>query len=268
MTGGPPDDVPEEVYLPEPDDEGPSGPSGPTPRPGRSAAYWLKAAFLVVALLLIAVEVVLIVRSSRSSLSDRSEGSAGGSARRSAEAEPLTPPDRLPDQGSYVASEVRPDGTIAVTQWFRSETPVRRLVVAAPDTPEPAEARGGVIVAGDGEVLVADLAVGPERQSLDLGRSAKVLRLTYRLHGVVDRSTPVAGQALAQAVALDVDYDAEEGPTRVFVTGGQILDLGCADRDADVSLRLPCGAPDGPGWMVTLPEADRDDRVSAQLDLG
>jgi hypothetical protein len=224
----------------------------------------LKVAVLAIGLAAVGVEAVVLLSSLRHDSTDPRAGATAASAL-------VAPPPALPSRGSFVASNVQGDGTIQVTQWIRSPTAVSRLGLAAYDTPLPTarpRATDLEVTTGDGTVLVSGLVVTTRRQVVDLEKPARVLRMTYSLEGVVDRSGSVTGRALAGVTFLDVDYPSAGGPTTVEVTGGQVLNLACAAAEVETTPRRPCGAPDAVGWSVTLSEKDRDDRVTAQLDLG
>ena len=232
--------------------------------PGAGVAL-LKLAVLVIGLVALAVEAVVIV----SSLEDGPERRRNHAVSGHAIVAP-PPPAALPETGSFVSSDVRADGTIRVSQWIRSDEAVSKLGLEAYDTPLPtAEPRATdlEIATGKGKVLVSGLVVGTRPQVVDLEKPARVLRMTYSLRGVVDRSGSVTGRALAGVTFLDVGYEPASGPTTVEVTGDRVLNLACADAEAETAPRRPCGAPDSTGWSVTLPEEDRDDRVTAQLEL-
>jgi hypothetical protein len=178
-------------------------------------------------------------------------------------------PAALPSRGALVVSEVRRDGSIAVTHWVRSDDALGEVSLSAPAAGGPVRATDGRLVTASGAVLADDLTVGAEPLRVRVPGSATVVRATYVLHGVTDRSGSVDGRLLAEAVALDVDAPAELGPTVVVVAApdGQVLNLACANARSGVDLLRPCGSPAGSGWRVRLPAASRDDRVTAQVDV-
>ena len=124
------------------------------------------------------------------------------------------------------------------------------------------------ITAADGTLVASGLVIRTEPQRVRLDRPTRLLRLTYVLSGVTAQSSSAAGRALAGVVSLDVGYGPESGPTTVSVSGARVLNVACEDRESATRLSRPCGAPAGSGWEVTLPQDQRDDRVSAQVDLG
>jgi hypothetical protein len=221
---------------------------------------WTVAYMVALALALAVTSVLVVV------------AMGGDSGRQSDEpGEAPVPPAALPLLGSYITSEVRADGTIRVTQWIRSWATFSSLTLSAYDAPLPP----GEPVAKDlravddgGRVLVAGAVVGTESRRLEFARPTRFLELTYELQGAVDRSGTVPGRALAAITFLDVDYASAGGSTTVLVTGGSVLNLACAPATAAPSESRPCGAPEGQGWRVTLSADDREDRVTAQLDLG
>jgi hypothetical protein len=179
-------------------------------------------------------------------------------------------PPALSAPGALVSSEVRASGTIRVIHWIRAQAPISQIVVAVPDRPLPPGpplARRVRVEEAGGTVLAVTSRVGSRPRALALSRPARLFRLTYELTGVVDRSASVTGRALAGVTFLHVDFARRTGPTEVTVTGSRVLNLGCVPTAADPVSR-PCGAPDGQGWSVTLPTAERDGQVIAQLDLG
>jgi hypothetical protein len=179
-------------------------------------------------------------------------------------------PPALSQPGAVVSSEVRASGTIRVIHWIRARAPVSQVVVAVPDRPLPPGppfARGLRVDEVGGTVLAVSSRVGSRPRALVLSRPARLFRLTYELTGVVDRSASVTGRALAGVTFLHVDFARRTGPTEVTVTGSRVLNVGCVATAADPVSR-PCGAPGGQGWSVTLPIAEPDGQVVAQLDLG
>jgi hypothetical protein len=216
----------------------------------------------VVALLLLLAECAVIVRGLRA---EDSEPDAVPAL-----PVPLSPPDALPAEGAFVRSEVRADGSIAVTHWIRAADDIDELTLAAP---APTDGSGSVravdarVVAADGTVQADDLTIDAEIRRVRLKQPTRLLRATYVLRGAVDRSSTVDGRLRALAVSLEVDA-AETGPAVVLVTGaGEVLNLACANARSGVELLRPCGSPDGAGWRVRLPAERSADRVVAQVDV-
>ncbi len=225
---------------------------------------WLRRSFLLIAVLVLVVECFAIARSLRSS--DPQEGALP------APLVPLVAPRALPDEGSLVQSDVRSDGSIAVTQWIRTSTDIDEVALSAATpaggagTPEAVDGR---LVGSDGTILADDITVDTAAVRIRFDEPTRLVRATYVLRGAVDASGTVDGRLRASIVSLDLDFAAEAGPTVVVVSGhdGEVLNLACANARSGVALLRPCGAPDGARWRVRLPAADREDRVTAQVDV-
>ena len=211
------------------------------------------------------LEFIAIARSMRSDDPEEPDPPAAGL--------PLLAPDELPERGALVLSEVRADGSVRVSQWFRSGDGLDELLLTAPQVAGaagPIRATGGRLVAADGTVIADDLTVGAEPRLVRFADSTTMVRATYVLRGAVERSATVDGRLRAVVVALDVDLSPLSGPTVAVVetqTGGQILGLACGNSRSEVELVRPCGTPDGARWRVRLPPVSREDRVTATVDV-
>lgn len=171
-------------------------------------------------------------------------------------------PSGLPAVGALVETTIDPGGDVVVRHWVRGGSPIRELTWAPP------------VVAGAVDPAVADLRVsadglpgrvvpsdGTVPDTLAVQPPARVVLLTYRLTGVVQRSDSTADRALVWATALDVTH---AGPTRVVVTGG-VRSMACT-RTPEAAPR-PCGTPVARHWEVLLPESHRDPVIQVQVDL-
>jgi hypothetical protein len=263
----PPRRLPLRVVETPPTADAPGPDAGAADDPVRHP-HWRQvgSVLTVIVLLLLLVECVVVVRSM----------DFGGSDPDAAPAAPvaLSPPDALPDRGALVRSEVRADGSIAVTHWIRGAGDIDEISLAAPPVvggDGTFRAVNGRLVAADGTVLAAHLTVGAEPRRIRFDAPTRLLRATYVLRGAVDRSSTVDGRIRALTVSLDVDAAAEAGPTVLVVNAvpgaGEVLNLACANARSGAALLRPCGSPDGAGWRVRLPAGSREDRVVAQLDV-
>ena len=221
-------------------------------------------ALVVVAALALALVGVLVLRGD-------SEGTTGPDGTQLlVPAEGLDEPVRLPEVGSFVDARVQPDGSVAVTQWVRGPRAIDEIEVRALrplQVPGDPHAVGLEVRTGQGELSLADDGVGVEPRTLALVRPTLLVRLTYVLEGVSAESPSVAGRALVDAVALDVDFAGERGPARVQVGGRRILSLACTPQRAGVRSQRTCGGTREGGWSVNLMAREYDDRVTAQVDL-
>ncbi len=233
----------------------------------RNRWRWVRTGLAVVAIVVLVVELVVIVRSVRA----RDDGLDAAGADRV----PPVPPAALPLQGALVRSVVRPDGSIAVTQWLRSADEIDKVTLSVPtpvggrETPRAEDVR---LVGDDGTVLADHLTVDTASQEVRFAYPTRLVRATYVLGDAVDRSSSVDGRVRALLVALDVDFATRTGPTVVQVSGApagaEVLNLACANARSRVALLRPCGAPSGSGWRVRLPAVSAEDQVTAQIDLG
>ncbi|GAA4729249.1 hypothetical protein GCM10023350_10670 [Nocardioides endophyticus] len=186
---------------------------------------------------------------------------------------PLLAPVDLPERGSLVLSEIRADGSVEVSQWLRDGDGIDELSLAAPvmnGRTGSIRATDGRLVAADGTVIADDLTIGAESRLVRFDDSTTMLRATYVLRGVVERSATVTGRLSARVVSLDADLSALSGPTVVVVeveAGGEVRGLACANARSAVELLRPCGTPDGSRWRVRLDPVSREDRVAAVVDL-
>ena len=147
--------------------------------------------------------------------------------------------------------------------WIRTDGDSDVVTLAAP--PADVSVRG-LVVAADGEQVSAPDPVPGEPVRVALDSAPTTVYLDYDLVGAVDRTGTVPGRALASPTFLVADVPGVRGPVRVRLTGQRLLNVSCAARTAPTAPR-PCGRQQGRAWRVELPVADRDDEVSAQLDL-
>ena len=180
-------------------------------------------------------------------------------------------PVLLPDPGAYVEAVVQPDGSVEVTHWLRPAEGVDALTVRAYPTsqvPGPASVTDLAVRTGLGEVRLSEpFTSGTTPGTVPLVRSSLLVELTYTLDGVTDVNGSVAGRALVDSVLADVDYEAEQGETRVELRGRRILQLACSPEDGGVADQRSCGAPREGGWVANLAPRQLDDKVLAQVDL-
>jgi hypothetical protein len=183
---------------------------------------------------------------------------------------PLVAPALLPPQGTLVTSTVRADGTVAVTQWLQSTDGLDQVTLSAPTVgaSDPARATGLRLVDTDGTVLADGITVTDRPKRVRFDFPTRLIRATYVLDGVADRSDTVSDRLLVNALSLRME-GADPGPTIVEVTApveGVVRNLACADARSPVTLVRPCGAPIGDGWRVRLDPEDLTARVQAQVD--
>jgi hypothetical protein len=269
--GRPPHRIPtrpvetEEPEEPEEAEEPQPVPDPPTPGRPRSRRRTLIAVLVGVGVVVLLVEFFAIASSLRSDEPDDPDPPAA--------ALPLLAPDDLPERGALVLSEVRADGSVRVSQWFRSGDGLDELLLTAPrvsGAADPIRATDGRLVAADGTVIADDLTVGTTPRLVRFADSTTMVRATYVLRGAVERSTTADGRLRALVVSLDVDLSSLSGPTVAVVetqTGGEILGLACGNAQSEVELLRPCGTPDGARWRVRLPPVSREDRVTATVDV-
>lgn len=251
--GGPPRSL--EALLDDP----------PPPRPRRTRRPELATVLLgLLVLVVLALSTAAFVRSQAGDRTTVGSDPVGAGPR----AAGTGVPTGLPAVGTYVRSSIADDGTVEVTHWIRSARPIGTVALDAPPAPPgatPVSATHVEATAPGANVTRVASAAGSQRFDFDV--PVRVVRLRYRLTGVLDRSPSLRGRALARLVALDVHYAGRAGPTRVEVVGG-VLAMACAPAGLDDVSARPCGGP-GPGhWQVVLAGAERDDRVMTQVDLG
>lgn len=187
--------------------------------------------------------------------------------------ERLVAPRDLPLQGSLVLSQVRPDGSVAVTQWMRGLDPLGSVALSTPTVAGsgPVQVTDARLVADDGSVLAEGITVGAEPQRIPVEGPTRLVRATYVLDGVSEVSSDVPGRLLVQAVAVTMASTGEAGPVVVEVEGAEsgavVRNLACSDAGSSVAVQRPCGSPDGSAWQVRLNGDHRDDVVTAQVDL-
>jgi hypothetical protein len=225
---------------------------------------------LIVVLVLAGIAAVLVVLAFPSPTADDERPPTTGSSDESGTPTPAHGPPGAPDVGQYVLGELTPGGELQVTHWIISSAPVDTLTLRA----DQADGRPGTLpalnveVTAGREVLAAPLFVDSREERVSLGRSMQLLRLAYRIDGVLDDDTAtLEDRALANVTALNVDYVGESGPVRrVVMAPGEVLNVACLRTDS--STPRPCGAPLGKGWQVDLEGVDRDDGLLVQLQLG
>lgn len=178
-------------------------------------------------------------------------------------------PAALPLIGSYVETTILADGRLEVSQWVRSPKPITALRVSAPYSVEVDKQ----LEASDVEV-VADGVLGAGVSTVTSSTPwtyyfppATLVRLSYQLDGVVERSPSAPGRALVRPTALSVDHKFKRGPQRVQIDGVKVLSLSCDPMGSSLALPRPCGEPARSGWTVALRGSHRDDQVVAQVDL-
>lgn len=263
--GRPPHRIPTRPV--EIDDEPAGEPEPATPHRPRRRRRTIIAVLVGVGVVVLLVEFFAIASSLRSDDSDDSDEPDPPAA-----GLPLLAPDELPERGALVLSEVRADGTVHVSQWLRSGDGIDELMLTAPTVAgaaDPIRATDGQLVAADGTVIADDLTVGAEPRLVRFADPTTMVRATYVLRGAVEQSATVPGRLRASVVSLDLDLSSLSGPTVAVVetqTGGEILGLACGNARSEVELVRPCGTPDGSRWRVRLPQASREDRVTATVD--
>lgn len=182
----------------------------------------------------------------------------------------------VPEHGTHVNADVRPDGTVRTElSLIAGEDPIRELLLALPAAADGlAPVVSGLRVRADGLVVPgapSSLAVG-ETTTVQLAEGVHTAQLAFRTTGVVDRAAGSGtGRALVLVNALDVrTTTAEPGASQatenvVVVASEGLLALACADPD-QIPLR-PCGVPGGGAWTVTTPFGQPAVPVIAQVDL-
>ncbi len=185
--------------------------------------------------------------------------------------ERLVAPSTMPTQGSLVVSEVRADGTVAVTQWIRGPEPLGSVTFSSPATSERVRVTDSQLVAEDGTVLAEGFGAGATSERVPVDGPSRLVRATYVLDGVTEVSSDVPGRLLVQAVALPAVAADDAGPVVVEVAGAEadsvVRNLACSDPGSSVAIQRPCGSPDGSAWRVRLTGGHRDEIVTAQVDL-
>ncbi len=108
---------------------------------------------------------------------------------------------------SYVATTVRPDGSVSVSHWVRPRTRAYELTLSLPDLPGGESMRASdVRVDVDGTAIPGPGSIDarPHTYVLPGGRQIFV---TYHLTGAVERSPSVDGRALVRVVSLDLSVE-------------------------------------------------------------
>jgi hypothetical protein len=190
--------------------------------------------------------------------------SAGLSAAASPSVE--VPPLEPPDGGSYLEVTVLDSGDLDVDQWVSSSTPLTALRLSVPTDP----------LLSDG-VVASDLWASADGQAADVPTSVTStpvvitladvhqVHLTYRLSGALLLSPSRADRALARAVALDLELNAEprREPATIRFRDATALTVIC---DGGAS-QVRCGQRDDTGdWQVQAASGAQD-RVTALLEL-
>jgi hypothetical protein len=183
---------------------------------------------------------------------------------------PAAPVDLAP-RNAIVDARITASGDVVVGHWLRSASTLFGIGLSPPPSADSA--------AGSSPVRVRDVqvfangvqALGPERLGKEpeyypFAAGAKDVFVRYRLEGAVERSGSVAGRALATVTAVAADLTPPLVATTYAVSGGDVLNLACSAPE-DGAVPVPCGKPSGPGWQVRLDKADRDDVVTAQLNM-
>jgi hypothetical protein len=179
----------------------------------------------------------------------------------------LQAPAQVGPDSSYTVLTVTDAGELRVEQWIRSTVAVSGLTVATP--------RGPLLVPG--AVLATDLQVvadgaevqGPEQLVNDSATysfaGARLIRLSYRLSGVLELSSTASARALARATSLDLSYQPGSRRSVIAFRGARLLALAC-DADGNANPPIPCGVRGEDGWTVDVPDL-QSYRVMAQIDL-
>jgi len=186
-------------------------------------------------------------------------------------------PAELPRAGSYADSRILANGDIRVDHWVRTRTPMREIELVVPRGDGP----GGAPRATDVRVAIQLIegSIGSvyaehEYGSTVVGRSAvypltypsRIVRLRYTLVGAVVRSPSAPGRALARFTSVGLVYMPADGPRMVRIRAPEVLNVACRAPSPEAVPR-PCGSPAGKSWQVRLQGADRDEEVSAQVNL-
>jgi len=175
------------------------------------------------------------------------------------------PPSALAGPGSYVDARVQPGGTVRVTQWVRSTDGLRAVsLVAQPRSGRDAAATGLRLRAG-GRPVAGPSSVGHDVVGYRWRTSARVVRLTYTLGGVVDETRTTARRTVLASTFLAVRYPGKSGPTVVRVSGAGVRGVSCAPVTG-AGTPAPCGRQvTSADWQVVLKGADRSHRVLTRL---
>ncbi len=198
----------------------------------------------------------------------RDDSPQGGSDLEATPTVVLRPPASLPATGSLDRVRVLGRGDLQVTQWVRSGAGLDRVVLSAPD---PSVGSGsvkasGLVVVADGSRVPGPGTVGDDPQVFTFQDPAQLVRVTYRLSGVVERSPDVPGRALLRATALRLTATPADGPARVELTGAPVLSVACVAQGS-TALPVPCGSASSGGWTVERTPDRRADGLVAQVQL-
>jgi hypothetical protein len=223
---------------------------------------------LVVVLVLVGIAALLVAVVFPGPEADDERLPTPGTSDRSGTPAATHAPPGAPDVGQYVIGDITSGGELEVTHWIISSAPVDNLTLRA----DQADGRPGTLAAvnvevtAGREVLAAPLFVDSREERVSLGRSVRLMRLVYRIDGVLDDTATLEDRALASVTALNVDYVGESGPVRrVVMAPGEVLNVACLRTDR--STPRPCGTRFGEGWQVDLEGVDRDDGLLVQLQL-
>ncbi len=183
------------------------------------------------------------------------------------------PPAALPPFGSYVESQVQPDGTVRVSQWVRATEPIRSVRLesmplpdAAGDRPVASRVR---LVANGTELAGPDRLDGPH--TYRLSAPARVVHAVYRVEGVAVPSATPGAQVVVTSVFLRLQATPRgiiAGPKLLDVRGPGLLGARCV-ATVGPAVKRPCGedVKDRPDAVrVELLGDRRSDRVAALLD--
>lgn len=238
------------------------GPGGASPARGNQRGVLVLIGVVLVLALMTATGALLLDRA-------RAPESASppGVSLSNVSAAEETPPVKIPSDAAYTQVKVLSSGELEVRQWIQSEALLFGISVAVPTDPYLTEGvrASRLRVLADGKQVDGPSDVDSSSIAFSfLGSHA--VKLTYRLSGVLVRSSSEPSRALARVVSLDLSYEPRRGPTVIDFQGAEVLNLACTDKIASLPAK-PCGQRVDGGWQVRSEDPENQFRVMAQLDL-
>jgi hypothetical protein len=179
-------------------------------------------------------------------------------------------PAGAPFLGSYISSQVQPNGDVVTDQWISLPGPAsqitvstRPLVAGSNDfTPNVKEIRVDL----DGRPIKTEVAAF-DTKTLSLGfpHAARYVHLHYVTTGVaISSAQSPKGRALVLINGLAVGGMPDSAADVVNTKGLAVLSMTCQKADTPP---VPCGTQDGSTWSVRLSDHPSDTRVIAQVNL-
>lgn len=172
-------------------------------------------------------------------------------------------PSAVPPGTEYVRSRLLGSGEIQVDHWIASRRPVRLLVAPPPQGPDDSDVRAERVRVETSEGTTQGSRIVETQPRTYFVGGFRQVHVSYVLTGAVAASrTP--GQVLARPTSLKLDLDGDRLPRVVELVGGRVVSVACGGA---VTGRRSCGQPEGRSWRVRLEPQDRDDVVTARVDL-